>query len=493
MKNFPILFNLILVLSPLYILGSIFYFLSGSPYGVYVLVSALVPLIFLIMRRNESRNFIDNKIYSVIGNLKEYSAYTKSLPGYRFVDVYNAVSSLSSQGGWSHLESQHAESLSQVLNGQFFLDANRKIKVPEKSARAISEGEEGFFPVDSFWVRSPSVAKLSGVIRVRLQDYSHEVVLEVGVKEQEQAEEVFKEVLDQASSLSIFKNKMIEVAFEQEVKDSYGDIERYEKVNPMFLDRAAVTADDIILDDVTNGIIQRTILDFHERRKDLMKVGLPGRRGVLFYGPPGTGKTYTCRYISHRLESATTIIATGLSLLHIRSICNIARMLQPSLVILEDVDLVYSQRDQNIYTTALGELMDELDGFRHEDHIVFILTTNALDRVETAIRERPGRISQCVYFGPPTPELRRRYLESLLAPYDCLRLSVDKVIESTDGATQAFLKELVYRSVQVATETQAIGSEPLVLSDEHFHTALDEMRLSAGRSGDAIMGFRIAR
>ena len=493
MKNFPILFNLILVLSPLYILGSIFYFLSGSPYGFYVLVSALVPLIFLIMRRNESRNFIDNRIYSVLGDLKEYSAYTKSLPGYRFVDVYNAVSFLTRDSGWVNLQSQHAEGLSQVFNRQFFLETNRKMKVPEKTARPISERAEGFFPVDSFWLRAPSVAKLCGVIRVRIQDYSHEVVLEVGVKDQQQAEEIFKEILDEASRRSIFKNKMIEVSFEQEVKDSYGDIERYEKVNPMFLDRSAVTADDIILDEVTSGIIQRTILDFHERREVLMKVGLPGRRGVLFYGPPGTGKTYTCRYISHRLDSATTIIATGMSLLHIRSICNIARMLQPSLVVLEDVDLVYSQRDQNNYTTALGELMDELDGFSQEDHIVFILTTNALERVETAIRERPGRISQCVYFGAPSPELRRRYLESLLAPYDCLRLSVDEVIESTDGATQAFLKELVFRAVQIATETQTIGSEPLALSDEHFRTALEEMRMSAGRSGDAIMGFRIAR
>jgi SpoVK/Ycf46/Vps4 family AAA+-type ATPase len=493
MKNFPILFNLMLVLSPLYILASLFYFLSGSPYGVYVLLSAVVPLVFLIMRTNESRSFIDNRIHSVIGNLKEYSAYTKSLPGYRFVDVYNAVSFLSSKGGWAQLESQHGESLAQILNGQFFLDVNRRTKIPEKTARAISERADGFFPVDSFWMRAPSVAALGGVIRVRLQDYTHEVVLEVAVKQQSQAEEVFKEVLDRASSGSIFKNKMIAVGFEQEVKDAYGDIERHEKVDPVFLNRSDVTDNDIVLDEDTSSIIQRTILSFHERRDELMNVGLPGRRGVLFYGPPGTGKTYTCRYISHRLHTATTIVATGLSLLHIKSICNIARMLQPSLVILEDVDLVFSERDKSLYTTALGELMDELDGFSREDHIIFILTTNAIDRVESAIRERPGRISQCVFFGAPSADLRRRYLESLLGPYDCLGLNVDEVIRETEGVTQAFLKELVYRAVQIAAETREITSGPLALSDEDFREALGEMRMSAGRSGEAIMGFRIER
>lgn len=495
MKNFPVLFNFFLVVSAIYIVASIVYFLSGSPFGAYVLVTAIVPLVFLTMRQAESRNFIDNKIGSLIGNLKEYSVYTKSLPGYRFVDVYNAVSFLASQSpSWVQLESQHTEGLAQILNREFYADANRRKKMPERVARPISEAAEGFFPVDSFWLRAPSVLALAGVVRVKRQDYTpHEVVLEVGAKEQEHAEEIIKQVMNLASNQSIFKNKMIEVSFEQEVKDAYGDIERNEKVDPIFLKKPPVTSGDIILDDETRRMIQRTIIDFHERREELMKVGLPGRRGVLFYGPPGTGKTYTCRYISHQLSSATTIVAAGMSLLHIKSICNIARMLQPSVVILEDVDLVYSARDKNIYTTALGELMDELDGFNPEDHIIFILTTNAIDRVEVAIRERPGRISQCVYFGAPSAELRRLYLESMLAPYDCLHLNMDALVGQTEGATQAFLKELVYRAVQIATELQAVSSEFLALSNEQFREALEEMKSSAGHSGEAIIGFRVGR
>jgi SpoVK/Ycf46/Vps4 family AAA+-type ATPase len=286
---------------------------------------------------------------------------------------------------------------------------------------------------------------------------------------------------------------MIEVSFEQKVKDEYGDIERFERVDPIFLTKPPITEADIILDDETERIIQRSIIDFHERREELMKVGLPGRRGVLFYGPPGTGKTYTCRYISHRLQSATTIVATGTSLLHIKSICNLARMLQPSIVILEDVDLVYSARERNIYTTALGELMDELDGFNSDDHIIFVLTTNAIDRVEAAIRERPGRISQCIFFGAPNGKLRRRYLEAMLTPYDCKRLIMSDLVASTEGVTQAFLKELVYRAVQIASEHNSADTDAIALTNMHFDEALEEMRKSAGASGEAIIGFRIER
>lgn len=162
-------------------------------------------------------------------------------------------------------------------------------------------------------------------------------------------------------------------------------------------------------------------------------------------------------------------------------------------MILEDVDLVYSAREINAYTTALGELMDELDGFNPEDHIIFILTTNAIDRVEAAIKERPGRISQCVFFGAPNEELRELYLKSMLAPYYCADLRMEALVSSTEGATQAFLKELVYRAVQVSTESNDVSIKPLPLTNEHFGVALDEMKRSAGRSGEAIIGFRVDR
>ena len=68
----------------------------------------------------------------------------------------------------------------------------------------------------------------------------------------------------------------------------------------------------------------------------------------------------------------------------------------------------------------------------------FILTTNAIDRVEVAIQQRPGPISRCVYFGAPSAEIRRLYLEAMLAPYDCLHLSMDELIAETDGARRHF-------------------------------------------------------
>jgi len=214
---------------------------------------------------------------------------------------------------------------------------------------------------------------------------------------------------------------------------------------------------------------------------------------VLLYGPPGTGKTHLCKYLAHELDGITTIVATGRAQLHARSICQTARMLQPALVVLEDVDLVYSQREGNAYGVALGELMDELDGFARQDAILFALTTNAIDRVEAAVKDRPGRISQCIHMGLPAPPLRRRFLEALLAPYNTNGLDLDAVVALTDRTSQAFLKELVFRSVQTASLRSPEAASPNVLpvSLADIRTTLTTMKEGAGKEGAAILGFHL--
>ena len=261
----------------------------------------------------------------------------------------------------------------------------------------------------------------------------------------------------------------------------------------LFYKEQPIAERDIILDEAHREVIERTIVDFHQRRAQLQELGLPGKRGVLFYGPPGTGKTYTCKYIAQRLATATTIVVTGHALMRMKAICAIARMLQPALVLLEDVDLVFAHRDNNAYNTVLGEFIDQLDGFGDTDQIIFILTTNAIERIESAIKDRPGRVSQCVYFGPPSAALRQRYLEALIKPYDAAAVDSARLIGQTEGVSQAFLKELVFRAVQVASAHTAHNGAALRLTDEDFATALHEMTSGSGRTAQRIIGFRIDR
>ncbi len=479
-----------LLASLLFLPISIIYFVLGYPFGGAVLLLAIIPLGIVVHRVYLYRNFVDTKFGDVVGDVSQFSVYTRSLPGYRFVDIFNATSKIALNSGAISFETLHAEPLTNILSGEFYQEQNRHQRLPERRSRPVDCGKDIYLPIDCFWLVPEGSASSCGIFRVRTMEYTNEVQIEVASTNGDDANTAITSILELASKESIFKNKTISVSFEPEVRDEYGGVETKERIDPIFLSQPEVTEADIIIDSDTQSVISRTIIDFHERRGQLAHLGIPARRGVLFYGPPGTGKTYMSRYISDRLKDTTTIVSSGQSLLHMRSVCNLARMLQPSIIVLEDVDLVYSSREINFNNTALGELMNELDGFNPTDEIIFILTTNSIDRVEAAIKERPGRISQCIYFGPPTADLRKKYLSTLVKSYNLESLELDAVVDKTDGTTQAFLKEMVFRAVQIASEGKSVDQPDfLSLENSHFDDAITEMRQSAGNAGEAIIGF----
>src|SRR5204862_7039782 len=104
----------------------------------------------------------------------------------------------------------------------------------------------------------------------------------------------------------------------------------------------------------------------------------------------------------------TVSLLTGRQLRVVRESCVLARLLQPALVVIEDVDLIAVGREQNLDTTLLHDLMDEMDGLGPKADVIFLLTTNRPRMLETALAARPGRVDQAVYFPLPDRDCRRR-------------------------------------------------------------------------------------
>lgn len=468
------------------------YLLVGAAYAQVAIVVLVASTLFLAVRLIRAQSFIDNHIARHLGDPAEFTAFSKTFPLYRFVDLHNAARRVHDEvAGRKVIESNHPQaSLAEILSRDV-IDEHRTVNKAERVARPSGPDDEGFFPRDVFFLAKSASAggARSFILRVRVL-WNQEAMLEVGARGSADAEALLERVQRLASEDSVYRRHVIEPSFETEVRDEYGDVDRGNVVDIRFKKRPDIARDDVVLEPEKWAVIERNVVDFHERRAQLAGLGLPSRRGVLFYGAPGTGKSYMCKHLASRLPDATMVVATGRTLLHIKSLCNIARMLQPAILVLEDVDLVFSERDTNAYGVALGEVMDELDGFGPDDNLIFILTTNAIERVERAIRERPGRISQCIHFGPPSTELRERYLRRQLEPYDTSRLDVPRLAEETDGATQAFLKEFVFRAVQIASDGTESEPGSLTLTDDHFAEALREMNTSTDGAGQAIVGFR---
>lgn len=479
------------VLGWLFVIGCAAYTLSGQPGSPLTAIGFILGLGGLWWANRRRSNHLDQLLLSMYPMARSWPVHAKTFPAYKLVDLDAAATWLAEQQpNTLTLASEHHEPLSFLLvhSGRF----ERPIRPPSKIARLSGPDSEVFVPVDSFRVLR-SARDGSGqraIMRLKYYHTSTMVTVEIAAPHEQDAIRLMEQLLERAASQTIFRNHLLRITFGHQTRDAYDDEDSVAAIDIAFLREAPVTDADIVLEDELSGILDHAIVDFHHRRAELMQLGVPGRRGVLFYGPPGTGKTYTCRYLSQRLAPITTIVASGHALLRMQDICALAAMLQPALVLLEDVDLVFASRELNPFNTTLGEFMDQLDGFGAQHEVIFLLTTNALERVEAAIKDRPGRVSQCIYFGPPSAKLRQRYLARALKPYT-FNGDLGHIVRQTEGVSQAFLKELVYRAVQLASLEQRERVNGLLIDVAHLEAALHELLQGGGEAGRSIIGFRV--
>src|SRR5262245_7109231 len=152
--------------------------------------------------------------------------------------------------------------------------------------------------------------------------------------------------------------------------------------------------DELVLPDGVLEQVERHVLGPTRHREALLASGRHLGRGLLLWGPPGPGETHTVRYLTGRLRDATVIVLSGASLGMVGAVGPMARRLAPSVVILEDVDLVAEERVYGAHGSnpALFELMNEMSGLGQDADVAFVLTTNRPDAFEPAQAARPGRV-----------------------------------------------------------------------------------------------------
>ena len=101
-----------------------------------------------------------------------------------------------------------------------------------------------------------------------------------------------------------------------------------------------VERDQVILPRKTLDLLDRNVVQFVRQRSRLARFRLSTKKGILFYGPPGTGKTHTIHYLARSLEGHTTLLVTAEQVGLLGEYMTLARLLQPSIVVIEDVDLI---------------------------------------------------------------------------------------------------------------------------------------------------------
>ena len=248
-----------------------------------------------------------------------------------------------------------------------------------------------------------------------------------------------------------------------------------------------VDRDQVILPEQTLRLLDRNVLRFIESRDALRRFGQSTRKGILLYGPPGTGKTHTIRYLASNLPLHTTLIITAAEVAFLSGYMSLARLLQPALVVIEDVDLIARDRDEMggpCEESLLNRLLNEMDGLKEDADILFVLTTNRPEELESALAGRPGRIDQAIEVPLPD-EIGRDKLVRLYGRGLPLSVPVvEEAVRRTQGVSAAFIKELMRRIAQSAI---ARDDGTSVVSGD-IDEALNDMLFAGGRLNVKLLG-----
>jgi hypothetical protein len=153
------------------------------------------------------------------------------------------------------------------------------------------------------------------------------------------------------------------------------------------------TLDSLVLQEGQLDEIIADLKTFLDREEKYASLGIPYHRGYILFGPPGTGKTSMAKALAEHFDM-------DLYYMHLSgmdkdaSLMSLINGISPrSLCLIEDIDrlAVAQEDDTSDDGLTMSGLLNALDGVGTPQGVVFLLTTNHIERIDPAVL-RPGRI-----------------------------------------------------------------------------------------------------
>lgn len=224
-----------------------------------------------------------------------------------------------------------------------------------------------------------------------------------------------------------------------------------------FIDIEDVKLGDVYLPTRITADVTENTVGVLEKRDELFKTPAGINRSVLAAGKPGTGKTQLFKALANTAKDCTVIVVSSKAFRYPSDVSMLyaaARDLGPSLLILEDMDLIGSQRRHGSgeRNDMLGEFLTQMSGAESNRNIVTVASTNDLAALDEAMSDRPGRFDRVINVPLPSTKYRSRMLKAFLKDLN-IKSNVTQaawmqVMEATQGFTGAYIKE-VARTLQI--------------------------------------------
>ncbi len=309
--------------------------------------------------------------------------------------------------------------------------------------------------------------------------YSNEIRAEVMAADREAAERFARKLAKGVRQGSAFRGKVLSVE-----QDCHG------RVNVRFHKLPAIHRDGLILPESLLHRIERQAMGLSKHAEKLKAAGRHLKRGILMHGKPGTGKTLSAMYLAAQMPGRTVMVLTGGAVGSIETACALARLLEPATIILEDVDLIGTERHQQTVgaNALLFELLNQMDGLGEDADILFILTTNRPDHLEPALAARPGRIDLAIEVPLPDADCRRRLFELYGRGLKLEWADPAVWVRRTNGVSAAFIRELLRKAAVLAAEDGAPSGGKLVVTDRHMEEGTAELLVAGGPLTKTLLG-----
>ncbi|XP_039491657.1 spastin isoform X2 [Drosophila santomea] len=260
---------------------------------------------------------------------------------------------------------------------------------------------------------------------------------------------------------------------------------------------AKVEWTDIAGQDVAKQALQEMVILPSVRPELFTGLRAPAK-GLLLFGPPGNGKTLLARAVATEC-SATFLNISAASLTSkyvgdgeklVRALFAVARHMQPSIIFIDEVDSLLSERSSSEHEASRRlktEFLVEFDGLPGNpdgDRIVVLAATNRPQELdEAALR----RFTKRVYVSLPDEQTRELLLNRLLqkqgSPLDTEALR--RLAKMTDGYSGSDLTALAkdaalepIRELNVEQVKCLDISAMRAITEQDFHSSLKRIRRS---------------
>lgn len=207
-----------------------------------------------------------------------------------------------------------------------------------------------------------------------------------------------------------------------------------------------------------------------ETRKALKDFGFTYKRSSLLYGPPGTGKTCIVNRVISSVIKAGGIVLFNPHPQLVTKAYDQLQDIQPEttvLTIFEEVDKLIQRYE--------GDLLNILDGEVQKENVIYLATTNFIDKIPARIR-RPGRFSSLVKVGYPNKSARSFYLKTKLekAGYPMSQADFDNWVAQTKGFSIDEVTECIRASLCLGQQFEEVVARINSLRDVRAQDFSDE-------------------